>query len=86
MKINLETSILLLLFLIASTKFIDATDSECGETKAIILSVRIFNGEQTSHGEWPWMASLFYSYDEFFCGGSIISQYHLLTGEFQKTS
>lgn len=40
----------------------------------------IVGGKATEINEWPWLASLFKSESkEFFCGGSIVSERHVLT-------
>lgn len=42
---------------------------------------RILGGDETSRGDWPFMASLFeVETQKFFCGGTLISQKHVLTG------
>lgn len=42
---------------------------------------RIMLGTVTSKGDWPFLAALFYGNEQnFFCGGTIISVRHVLTG------
>ncbi|KAJ6648828.1 Serine protease gd [Pseudolycoriella hygida] len=56
----------------------EATVQECGVVKYI--EPQITGGNVTSRGEWPFIAALYYTDDQsFFCGGTIISQKHVLT-------
>lgn len=56
---------------------------ECGKT--IKTEGRIMNGRYSNRGQWPFMAALFYRRNDiFFCGGSLISARHVLTGETDK--
>jgi secreted trypsin-like serine protease len=54
-------------------------DENCGSSDTF----RIANGEETSVGQYPWMALLEYTVrDEgrtFACSGSLISKRHVLT-------
>lgn len=53
---------------------------ECGKQKH--GSSLIAGGEFSWRGQWPWLAPLFYSLDDrFFCGSTIISKKHLLSGK-----
>lgn len=57
------------------------TSSECGKVE--VLAPQIFYGKQTYRGEWPFLAALhFVQGMQFFCGGTLISSKHVLTGKF----
>jgi len=53
------------------------------------FSFRVVGGEETKLNEWPWQVALVYN-NKFFCGGSLISDRHILTaahcvfGSFSK--
>lgn len=52
---------------------------ECGSTQ--FLRPLIAYGKLTERGEWPFLTALFnVNGSEFFCGGSLISEKHVLTG------
>lgn len=51
----------------------------CG--KVIVGSGRIVRGRASERGTWPFATALYHVTDEvFFCGGSLISNQHVLTG------
>jgi secreted trypsin-like serine protease len=53
---------------------------KCGRKFSAIGTV--FGGERTQSNEWPWLAALFYwPKDVFFCGGSLVSSKHVISGE-----
>ena len=42
----------------------------------------VFGGKKTTQNAWPWLVALIYMPKKrLFCGGSIISKRHVLTGE-----
>jgi len=53
------------------------------------FSFRVVGGEEAKMNEWPWQVALVYN-NKFFCGGSLISDRHILTaahcvfGSFSK--
>jgi secreted trypsin-like serine protease len=52
---------------------------ECGKSNQ--FSSRVFNGQATDPGDWPWLASLFKIINgKYFCGSSLISESLLVTG------
>lgn len=54
---------------------------ECGNVK--FSSELIYGGEYAKRGQWPWLCTLHDTEsDEFFCGSTLISSTHVLTGEF----
>lgn len=41
----------------------------------------MFEGDTTKRSEWPWIAALHHlEYQQFFCGGSLISSKMVVTG------
>jgi len=58
-------------------------DIECG--KAIKLQLLVVKGEKVPRGSWPWLSAIFLTTPtglEFQCGGTLISQQHVITGNF----
>lgn len=56
---------------------------ECGNAK--FSSELIYGGEYSKRGQWPWLCTLHdIESDEFFCGSTLISNRHVLTGELSK--
>jgi len=57
---------------------------ECGiSSRTGNTNLLIANGQKTSPGEWPWLAVLFVVKNDgykFLCGGSILTNKHILTG------
>lgn len=54
---------------------------ECGNVK--YSSELIYGGNYTKRDQWPWLSSLHdVDSDEFFCGSTLISARHILTGEW----
>ena len=52
------------------------SDSICGDVKKI-------NNSKFSSANWPWLTSLFYYFNgEYFCSGTLISEKHVLSGEY----
>lgn len=67
------------LFALGTIITVSATESECGIVK--FIDPQIIGGTRTSRGEWPFIAALYYTDDaKFFCGSTIISANHVLTG------
>lgn len=55
--------------------------SNCGQVKAVGREIE-GNGNETTRGEWPFLAALFDTENEtFFCSGTLITQRHILTSE-----
>lgn len=53
---------------------------ECGIVK--YSSELIFGGTYAKRGQWPWLCTLHDSAsEEFFCGSTLISARHVVTGE-----
>lgn len=56
---------------------------ECGKRKIIGAGIRIIGADNPYYGQWPWVATLFLKeLEKFFCGATLISEKHLLTGKF----
>lgn len=57
-----------------------AVAQECGNVK--YSSELIFGGKYAKRGQWPWLCTLHDTEsDEFFCGSTLISNRHVMTGE-----
>lgn len=56
------------------------TSQECGTVK--FSSGLIYGGNYTKKDQYPWLCSLHDTEsDEFFCGATLVSARHILTGE-----
>lgn len=54
---------------------------DCGRSNEVVGL--IYNGEKSTSGDWPWIVALFYRpANSFFCSGSLVSEKHLLSGEY----
>lgn len=66
-----------------------AAYSQCGRVTvtppiANDIDVRIMFGSDTFRGEFPFLVALNYTKDStFFCGGTLISKKHVLTGMYK---
>lgn len=56
---------------------------ECGTVN--IVRPRILGGNQALRGEWPFVASI-QNQSKYICGGTIISNKHILTGNDEFSS
>lgn len=52
---------------------------ECGSVTKSNTPL-VLNGEQARRGDWPFIAALYLKPDKFYCGGTVISTKHVLTG------
>lgn len=53
----------------------------CGQGRSE-YNGEIVGGTQTTKGDWPWLVALTHGEnDDFFCGGSLISAKHVLSGK-----
>lgn len=60
-----------------------SASESCGQRR--VLSGTIFGGSSTRRGQWPWLVAFVYRFEEkFFCGGSLISPKHVLSGKNVK--
>lgn len=58
---------------------IEMPEFECGVTD--FTRALISKGTRTDRGEWPFLAALYYVEEyTFFCGGTLITYKHVLTG------
>lgn len=56
----------------------DSCHSSCGKREGFSGNV---GGESVKKGEWPWLAAFVEVYGgNFFCGGSLISKRHIMSG------
>lgn len=70
-------NVLFLALVIGYVAFINAQD--CGNVK--YSSELIYGGNYTKRDQYPWLCSLHdVDSDEFFCGATLISARHILTG------
>lgn len=54
---------------------------ECGRNFNLVPSARIVGGTESLPGRWPWLVGLHGGSDEiFFCGGVLISEHWILSG------
>jgi secreted trypsin-like serine protease len=56
--------------------------TECGRIHEEVIPL-VVNGQEAKYGVWPWQAGLFILKAgnwTFWCGGSLISEYAVLTG------
>jgi secreted trypsin-like serine protease len=57
--------------------------ASCG--LAVQATSLIVNGNAVSRGAWPWLTAIFQTTDSglaFICGGTLISEHHVITGYF----
>ena len=56
---------------------------QCGQR--VVVSGLIVGGNETKPGEWPWLVALTLNPSHsFFCGGTLISEKHVLSGELNE--
>lgn len=80
-KINILKlpSISILLGLILPFGILKVCGTQCGSVD--VLDPRISGGSETQRGEWPFIAALYYvEVLKFFCGETLITKQHVLTG------
>lgn len=66
----------ILVFLVKLAYSIRSDEYKCGQK----LKSSVSSATGTSANEWPWLVSLhFLPSKEYFCGGTIVSEYHVLT-------
>lgn len=59
---------------------ISSLAEECGQVK--YSSELIYGGVYAKRGQWPWLCTLHdIESDEFFCGSTLVSSRHVVTGE-----
>ena len=65
---------------VATLNAIHVDALECGTV--ILYRQTVLGGNEVVKGEWPFIAALYHSQTfEYFCGGTIISDKHILTGK-----
>lgn len=70
-----KTLIVLLIYM----KVNEISAYECGTTE--FIDPKIVRGTATVRGAWPFLAALYYIEEsKFFCGSTLISSKHVLTG------
>lgn len=78
----METTLLIFAILAVTTVKVCALEVEsveCGTTN--VIDTRITKGDTTVRGQYPFLAALYLSKtDTFFCGGTLLSARHVLTG------
>lgn len=80
-----------LFFLVTSGSFgAQAQNRRCGRRQGFspvkdFRSSRIVNGDAAWKNEWPWLVAFVKIPEEkFFCGGSLVSRKHILSGEWRR--
>lgn len=69
---------LVTLFVLALSIDLFVIAQSCGRKG--LASGLVVGGTASKKNEWPWIAALFYSINQsFFCGGTVISENHVLT-------
>jgi secreted trypsin-like serine protease len=78
MKFNLVTLPFYLIFIELSR-----TSENCGNRRGVaLLSI---GGKQSEKNQWPWLVAFVHTQaNTFFCGGSLLSERHILSGELKK--
>lgn len=62
------------------SQLVNCDFTQCGTVD--VARPLIFGGNQTLRGEWPFIAALFHIDNyRFFCGGTVITNRHVLTGK-----
>lgn len=57
------------------------TFNDCGIPTGVITGF-VYGGDEVVEGQWPWVVPLFNKNSgHYFCGSSIITNRHLLSGE-----
>lgn len=65
---------------VATINIVQVDAIECGTVN--LYREAVFGGNETVKDEWPFIAALYYSKTfSYFCGGTIISHKHVLTGK-----
>lgn len=79
-KVNVSNlPFLVLVGVIFRFGIIEVCGGECGSVD--VMDPRISGGSETQRGEWPFIAALYYVEElKFFCGGTLITKQHVLTG------
>jgi secreted trypsin-like serine protease len=64
--------------------FIGLSESQsCGDRSGI--KGNIVNGNECQRGDWPWITAFVHvTKNTYFCGGSLISSTHILSGKIDK--
>jgi secreted trypsin-like serine protease len=58
-----------------------ANGQNCGRVKVPLVSSLSIGSEYANRGQWPWLVPLMTTAEKYFCGSTILSELHLLTGE-----
>jgi secreted trypsin-like serine protease len=69
-----------LIFVVFILIFIDfsQTNGSCGDRSG--FRATIYGGDEAQKGLWPWITAFTYK-GKYFCGGSLISNQHVLSGK-----
>lgn len=58
-------------------------ENQCG--KNVQIKGTVFGGSEILQNQFPWLVALFDSTNKkFFCGGTLVSNKHVVSGEIQK--
>lgn len=85
-KIDMVLKYKLILFVtcfnLSNFEIVKASQFTCG-TRDGMFKAKIHRGNTVHKGEWPWIVAFIYEKNEkMFCGGSLISEKHVLSGKF----
>lgn len=81
-KLNMFRAYMFALVVVLDLVNWQATAIECGTIN--IPKGLTIEGNQTRKGFWPFAVSLYeIKYSQIFCGGTLISKKHVLTGIFE---
>ena len=79
----LKKTVLMLIIILKLSSTIQ--ENACGRKS--FIAFRIFNGQQSEPNSWPWLVVFHHTpKNVFFCGGSLITAKHVLTGKKNNTT
>jgi secreted trypsin-like serine protease len=62
--------------------FPDANNKQCKKKEGNEIKSRLFGGDRAEKGDWRWVVAFkHWPSGNYFCGGSLISNRHVLSGK-----